>query len=167
MTGQQSLEFALRFLHMVGAAGLLGGIVFMRFGLWPALTGVNPEERERVFGSAARKYAPWVGVFAACVLISGIYNMIGASRFSFPGKYYNAVVGVKLIIGIGVIGLFSILCGRTALAEKFRRNAAMWLDLCLVLTLAIVLMGGLLRIAERVEKAPNASTVKPSPGEQG
>ncbi len=161
MTGPQSLEFVLRFLHMVGAAGLLGGIFFMRFGLWPSLAGVGAEERGRIFGAAARKFAPWVGVFAAFVLLSGIYNMIGASRYSFPGKYYNPVVGVKLILGLGVIGLLSILCGRTGTAEKFRKNAAMWLDLCLGLTLAIVLMGGLLRIAKRVEKAPNVITEKP------
>lgn len=164
MTGQQILEFVLRFLHMVGAAGLLGAILFMRFGLWGAVASAPQKEREfylSCFNAASRKFAPWVGIFALCVLISGIYNMMAAMRFDYPGKYYNPVVGVKLLLGLAVIGLLSVLCGRTATAEKFRKNAAMWLDLCLILSLAIVLMGGLLRIAERTPKAASTAVAKP------
>jgi uncharacterized membrane protein len=167
MSGIESLEFVLRFLHMIGAAGLLGAIFFMRFGLWGAVASAPAKEREfyfACFNSAARKFAPWVGIFAAFVLISGIYNMMNAMKFDYPGRYYNPVVGIKLLIGIAVIGLLSVLCGRTSTAEKFRKNAGMWLDLCMVLTLAIVLMGGLLRIAERTPKsaAPAADPQQPA-----
>lgn len=165
MTSQQILEFILRFLHMLGAAGLLGGILFMRFGLWPSLTASGASERERIFAAAARKFAPWVGIFAAFVLISGIYNMMTAMKYDYPSGLpnYNAVVGVKFLLGLGVIALLSILCGRTSTAERFRKNASMWLDLCLLLTLAIVLMAGLLKIssASRVPKATVPTAQQP------
>lgn len=161
MSSQQILEFVLRFLHMLGAAGLLGGILFMRFGLWPSLTTSGASERERIFAAAARKFAPWVGIFAAFVLISGVYNMMTAMKYDYPGRYYNPVVGVKFLLGIGVIALLSILCGRTSTAERFRKNASMWLDLCLLITLAIVLMGGLLHIAERVDKVEPPAAQQP------
>lgn len=165
MTGQQMLEFFLRFLHMIGAAGLLGGILFMRLGLWASLSKTGAEDRARLFGAAARKFAPWVGVFAACVLISGVYNMMTAMKYNYTVSFvnYNAVVGVKFLLGVGVIGLLSVLCGRTTSAEKFRKNASMWLDLCLLLTLAIVLMAGLLKIASqsRVPKADSQAVEKP------
>lgn len=164
MTGQQILEFILRFLHMIGSAGLLGAIFFMRFGLWGAVAKSSAKEREfyfAAFNAAARKFAPWIGVFAACVLISGVYNMMAAMNFDYPGKYYNPVVGIKFLLGVAVIALLSILCGRTVTAEKFRKNAAMWLDLCLILTLGIVLMGGLLRSAKRTPKATNTAVEKP------
>lgn len=161
MTGLQILELILRWLHMFGAAGLLGGMLFMRFGLWPSLASVGAEERSRLFGAAARKFAPWIGIFAACVLLSGIYNMMTAGKYEFPGKYYNPLVGVKLLLGIAVIGLLSVICGRTANADKLRKNASMWLDLCLIVTIAIVMMGGLLRSAERKLKTTVDATEKP------
>jgi uncharacterized membrane protein len=163
MEPQQILELVLRWLHMFGSAGLLGGMLFMRFGLWPSLAGVGAEERGRIFGGAARKFAPWIGIFAVCVLLSGIYNMVGAANYEFPGKFYNPVVGVKLLLGLGVIGLFSVLCGRTASAEKLRKNASTWLDLCLILTIALVMMGGLLRVASlgKVLKKPIAASETP------
>jgi uncharacterized membrane protein len=162
MSGQQIFELVLRWLHMFGAAGLLGGLLFMRLALLPSLSGLSEEERTKLFSAAARKFSPWVGVFAACVLLGGIYNMMGARNFEFPGKYYHPVVGVKFLLALAAIGLISMLCGRTASAERLRKNARLWLDLCLLLTLAVVMMGGLLKIAERTPKTAETTTAQPS-----
>jgi uncharacterized membrane protein len=162
MEPQQFLELALRWLHMFGAAGLLGGMLFMRFGLWSSLAGLEAEERGRIFGAAARKFAPWVGILAACVLISGIYNFVTiVQRNSFPGGAYHALGGLKLIFGVAVIGIFSVICGRTASAEKLRKDAPKWLGVCLILTVALVMMGGLMRSAERKPKAAVDTAEKP------
>lgn len=73
-----------RALHDVGAAALLGGDLFARAAMHPALAGISdPGERGRVLNRSWRRYGTvnLLGLGAA-VAVTGLATAAEASRFS-------------------------------------------------------------------------------------
>jgi hypothetical protein len=79
-------------------------------------------------------------------------NIMMTYKFSPPGLYHGLIT-VKLVLGLVIFFIASTLVGRSANAEKFREKAVFWLNVNLVLALAVVLIGGFLKVQPRVRKS--------------
>ncbi|MEQ8849551.1 hypothetical protein [Botrimarina sp.] len=135
-----------RVAHTTCAATLLGGLMYLRFVLAPAASA-EPTDAETVLFAGRRKaWAACVGVCTALLLVSGFYNF-----FVFVGVYqnlpalYHPLFGVKFLLALGVMVIMALVAGRTGAADRVRGSLTAWLNVALVLTLVVFLLGAVLR----------------------
>ncbi len=144
--GKFVLYVVLRILHILSAIILVGGLFYSKTILVPA--GVDPYAGNR------QAWARWVGLATLFLLVSGLVNFMNimgsakAAGTPLPPTYH-ALFGIKFLLGLFLMFLAAILSGKTALAEKFRRRMGSWLSVAWTTSLAIVIIGALLRTFPR------------------
>jgi uncharacterized membrane protein len=136
------LYVVLRVLHILSAMILVGGLFYSKTILLPA--GVDPYAGNR------QTWARWVGLATLFLLVSGLANfvniMMSAKENGTPlPPTYHMLFGIKFLLGLFLMFLAAILSGKTALAERFREKSGRWLGIAWSLSLAIVIIGALLR----------------------
>jgi uncharacterized membrane protein len=165
------LLLILRYMHILGAIALMGGTIFMRFALAPTVASLDERTRQNIHEQVRSRWAKFVMIAAALLLISGIVNMLLIPmNYELSGvvnnKQYNMIVGIKLILALPIFLFASFLTGRSATAKKFQANAPLWMNVNLALALVMVLIGGYLKFAQRTPKSeagkePAAVTARP------
>lgn len=159
------VSLALRYLHILGAITLMGGTIFMRLALLPTLQGLDSERRSAVHDGVRSRWAMVVGIASGMLLISGIANLGLAARYDYRVPYgfsYSMLGGIKLVLALPIFVLAALLIGKTALAKKVQANAAMVLNINLVLALILVLIGGWLKFSTRELKEKYRQNVVPA-----
>jgi hypothetical protein len=159
----------LRYMHILGAITLMGGTIFMRFGLAPVVAGLDEKAKAQLHQQIRARWSKLVMISSGLLLVSGIANMIMySSRFytiePLWGMSYSMIVGIKFLLAIPIFVLASFLGGRTAAAQKIQANAVTWMNVNLVLALLMVLIGGALRFLPKVpvERAPASAATSPA-----
>ena len=132
-----------RILHILGAIILAGGLFYLRFVI-PA-PAANPPSPDQFFGGPRGKWAKWVGIATALLLISGFWNYIQFSKTYDLAKFYHMILGIKMIAAIVVFLLAALLAGRTSTAAAIRQKWGLWISVALFLALATVVLGSVLR----------------------
>ena len=146
----------LRWAHILAAIAALGGLVFARFGLRPALAEVDSATRERIHDAIRRRWLPWVIGAITVLLASGLANfLIFNSRVKADPDFwgatwmrqtnYHALFGAKFLLAMVVFYFASALVGRGQGTEWIRKDRAKWLSVTLALGLAVVLLSGWMR----------------------
>jgi uncharacterized membrane protein len=158
------LLLLLRYMHILGAIALMGGTIFMRFALAPTVRELDPAARAAIHEQVRSRWAKFVMLAAALLLISGIANLGLAARYDYdrifgmkPG--YHMIVGIKFLLALPIFLFASFLAGRSETAKKFQAKALFWMNVNLILALTMVLIGGALRFVPRTLKAE-----RPAPG---
>jgi len=139
------LALASRWLHIIPAILLAGGILFMRFALVPAAneSTASAELRE----SIRRRWSKLVMISVLFLLVSGLYNAaMKAIGFELSGLY-NVLLLIKIVLALAVFYLTAVLSGRSAVAQKFRERETYWLNILCVLMIAIVLIAGYMKMS--------------------
>jgi uncharacterized membrane protein len=158
MDAQFLILLVLRWLHVLAAITAVGGTIFARFVVLPSLDTFDASARQQFHAAARPRWAMLVGMAILFLLASGLYNLIVLVRnFDVP-KWYHPIFGIKFLLAIAVFAIASLLSGRSPAAEKFRQNARFWMNLNLLLALAIICLSGWLRTAERKPEIPPAQT---------
>lgn len=155
------LDVVLRWMHVLSAITAAGGTFFARFALLPSLEEtLAPEQRQTLHAAIRRRWSKLVAASIAFLLVSGLVNFINAVRLYDLPKLYHPLFGVKFLLAMVVFFIASVLSGRSALAERFRREARKWLSINAVLVVLIVLISGVLKTAEKTKKPaqPAAAT---------
>lgn len=146
MEGIDYFNVFVRWLHVGGAILAVGSAMFALFVVLPAFHLIPEEVRPRVHEEMRRRMARLVMAAVALLLITGLYNYI---RNEMPRHHdqglYHGLMGVKILLAFGVFFISSALAGRSTAFETIRRRRARWLTLNVVLGLAVVLLGALLR----------------------
>ncbi len=156
------LMLVLRYMHILGAIALMGGTIFMRFALAPTVAGLDEKTRQNIHEQVRGRWAKFVMIAAALLLVSGIANMaITPMYFEISGVVkdngqYGMITGVKFILALPIFLFASFLAGRSATAKKFQANAPLWMNVNLALAMVMVLIGGFLKFAERTPKSEAA-----------
>lgn len=151
-----ALDLILRWLHILGAVVLVGGTIFQWVALAPGAVGPASD----VATAIRARWSKLVMVSSGLLLISGLVNFVFiVQRFDipkdgFPGSTYHPVFGVKFLLAFGVFFLSSVLSGRSGLAERMRQQERMWLTVNMVLAVLVVLLAGVLKLADRSPKSP-------------
>jgi uncharacterized membrane protein len=159
------VDLVLRWIHVLAAAVLVGGSIFMRYPYLAALQATQPTAP--LAEEVRRRWAILVMASSGLLLLSGLTNFVNILRRyeiadTFPGSVYQMVFGIKFLLALGVFFLASALAGRSPLAERLRRREVTWLTVNVVLAVAVVLLGGLLKLAPRTEKSSSFLSRVPS-----
>jgi hypothetical protein len=152
------LLLLLRYMHILGAIALMGGTIFMRFALAPTVRELDAETRQKIHEQVRSRWAKFVMLAAALLLLSGLANLGLAARYDYQPIFgmkggYHMIVGIKFLLALPIFLFASFLAGRSETAKKFQASALFWMNVNLVLALTMVLIGGLLRFVHRDLKA--------------
>jgi hypothetical protein len=134
-----------RIFHITGAIILVGGIFYLRFIISPTIAAPGAAPVDQFFGGRRTAWAKWVGIATALTLITGLWNYVQMAKLNDLAKSYHMVAGIKMLAAIAVYLLAALLAGRTAAADSLRRRWRFWLNICLALGLATVILGSVLR----------------------
>jgi len=156
MDSSAVVTLLLRWAHVLAAVVALGGLVFARFGLVPALAELDADARERIHDAIRRRWLPWVIGAITLLLASGLANFLifNARVKAAPDFWgatwmrdtsYHALFGAKFLIALVMFYFASALVGRGEGTQWVRNDRAKWLSVTLGLGLAVVLISGWMR----------------------
>jgi uncharacterized membrane protein len=144
MSTQEIIGLVSRWFHILPAIALVGGTLFMRFSFVPAASESNASAELRE--SVRRRWAKLVMISILFLLVSGLYNTAMKAMGFHLSVSYNLLLGVKILLGLAIFYLASVLSGRSKTAQKFREREQHWLNILCVLMLAVVLIAGFMKI---------------------
>ena len=114
------LGMSMRWVHIVSVVMLIGGFVYARFVLSPALATLPGSEREMVGKRSVRSFRPLLFVVLVTALGSGMYNY--ASKTSYPPTYH-IWMGIKLLIVLHIYVSAILYATRDSNEAKRNRTA--------------------------------------------
>lgn len=132
------LALLMRWTHVISVITLLGGFVYARLVLAPALAALPGAERRMLGDQAAARFRPILVTVVFTILGSGLYNYVTKSVY-VPG--YHMWMGIKLLLVLHVLAatlLYAMAGGDEA--KRNRRATGI-----LISGVAIVLISGWLR----------------------
>ena len=145
----------LRWAHILAAVVAMGGLVFARFALLPALSDLDSDTRDRIHDRIRRSWLPWVIGAITVLLASGLANFLlfndrvraeeWAEGMWMRQHGYHALFGAKFLLALVAFYFASALVGRGAGTQWVRDDRAKWLSVTLGLTLAVVMLSGWMR----------------------
>ena len=145
----------LRWAHILAAIVAMGGLVFARFALLPALAEVDASTRDKIHDGIRRRWLPWVIGAITLLLASGLANfLLFNGRVKAEGwadgqwmrqTSYHALFGAKFLLAMAVFYFASAIVGRGEGTQWVRNDRAKWLSVTLGLMLAVVLLSSWMR----------------------
>lgn len=139
--GGAVIEVVVRYVHVLSAVILVGGMIFVSVAVKPALKVLGDDQR-RDFQDIMHKRFVRVafGCFAA-LFITGAYNWMKlASEYKAMGSKGNAVIGIKVLLAVIA---FLIVWTRSIGLLKLSGKVCRLINLHLAAI--IILLAGLLR----------------------
>lgn len=94
-----ALFVLMRWLHFSSMATLIGGLLYGRMVMIPAIGSVAPEATDVLNAKAAGAYRPLVLAAVCGLIVSGMYNIL-----TNPGHtaMYHMLLGIKLLLALHV-----------------------------------------------------------------
>ncbi len=159
------VQLCLRWMHIFGSTILVGGILYQCFAVPGAAAAADRDGRSGFGGSEVRGVAKWrllVMISITMLLISGFANsflILSRSRFApaFPATAYHELLGIKFLLAMCVFYLSSRLAGRRPVKSPGKS-----LILNALLASLVVLLAGMMKLADRQANSPAAPGQPPS-----
>ena len=133
-----------RWLHVTSAVVLLGGFFFFLLAVEPALRG--KPEGDSLAGDIRHRFKRVAHTAIGLLLTTGFYNYLGvaASKARTAGiaAEYHGVMGMKILLGLAVIGISILLLSPVRLSTVSRSR---WLLANVAAGLAVLAAGAFLR----------------------
>jgi uncharacterized membrane protein len=174
-TSTEILGLVFRWLHIVAAMAVVGGLMFMRFALLPAASAWAEPQRRELQEAIRRRWAKVVMAAIGFLLVSGFYNFVvldlswktwpDAWR-NGPAHVYQMLFDIKFILALIIFFISSALAGRSAALARFREQAKFWVTTNLILALVLVAISNQLRMMHAgppVPLGPHPAAVTAAP----
>ncbi len=129
------LSVFMRFLHIISAITLLGGVFAWRFGAIPATATLASETRAKIGDAIASTWRPFVIFAIVGLLISGIYNFLNKTGLT---PAYHAVIGIKFLLALHVFAV-AILAARRNNLNRERQLTGVAISGVVIVILSAVL----------------------------
>lgn len=127
------LGVCVRWIHIASVVTLVGGFIYARFVLAPALAALGEGERELVGSKAAVAFRPLLFTVLITALGSGMYNY--ATKASYPPGYHMWM-GIKLLLVLHIF-VSAILYSVRPANEAKRKRTAMSIAISGLIVIAI------------------------------
>ena len=114
------LGVCVRWIHIASVVALIGGFIYARFVLAPALASLPTGEREQVGSRAVKAFRPLMITVLITALGSGMYNY--ATKASYPPTYHMWM-GIKLLLVLHITASAILYAVRTSNEAKRNRTA--------------------------------------------
>lgn len=126
----------MRWLHISSMATLVGGLIYGRLALTPALESLAQDARGAFGDKVSARFRPLSYAAVAGLILSGLYNLL-----STPGHTarYHMLLGIKLLLVAHVFAV-TILIGQPARPRRSRLMAGAFVS-----GLVIILISAYLR----------------------
>jgi uncharacterized membrane protein len=132
------LAIGIRWIHLVSVVTLIGGFVFARFALAPALSSLPESERTRLESRAAARFRPLLYTLIVTILGSGLYNYAARPSHALA---YNVWFGIKLVLVLHIFAVGILYVSKDV--EESKRNR--WLIGLVISGLIVIAISGCLR----------------------
>ncbi|MFZ0590618.1 MAG: hypothetical protein WAM39_09060 [Bryobacteraceae bacterium] len=96
------VSVVVRFLHIGSVAGLVGGALYARLAVVPALNALPPEERAQPARTAQEKYRGILFTLLLLVVASGLYNAFGPGA-PVHGRQWQIWFGIKMLFVLHIL----------------------------------------------------------------
>lgn len=153
------LGILFRWMHILAAITAVGGTIFMRMALAPSLAVMSEEQRRALTDAVRSRWVMPVMLSLTFLLISGFYNIvileIHYKLSAIP--YYHPLFGIKFLLALVIMYIAAALVSRGKATERIRANSRFWLNLNMWLAIVLVMISGVLRMADKPLKAPKAN----------
>jgi hypothetical protein len=114
------LVVCVRWIHVASVVTLLGGFIYARFVLAPALASLPGSERESLAKRTVAGFRPLLYTVLLAVLASGTYNYV--TKASYP-PHYHMWMGIKLLLVLHILAAAILYTVRDAGEAKNNRTA--------------------------------------------
>ena len=96
------LSVIMRWLHITSVVAVIGGVLYARFVIAPALTTLTAQEQETLGSAMAERYRNLLRLAILLLTATGLYNMImNINR----GPLYQSLLGIKLLLVLHVFAV--------------------------------------------------------------
>jgi uncharacterized membrane protein len=133
------LSVLMRWVHIVSAITLLGGMIYARYVMAPAAGRLPEADRQKFAATVREKFRPLVLVAVSMLVISGGINL--AAKSNIPPNYFFWF-GFKMLLVLHVIAVSFLLVRSSLTQEKSNRLTAS----VVYSGLAVVLVSAYLRL---------------------
>ncbi len=138
---------AVRWIHLLSVIAAIGGVIFARVALLPAMSEVLPDDqRDRLRASVAKRWKMVVHVSVTLILVTGGINFYLTFGDGVKPIPYHPIFGLKLISAFVIFFLAIALSGSSPGFAGLRSNAKTWLGVIITLAVLIVFLSGVLRL---------------------
>lgn len=152
------VSLVLRWLHILPAIALLGGSIFMRLGFIPAIATLNEDDKKLAQEGARKGWAKVVMISILLLLVSGLAN-VALTEMNFDwveGSPWRILMMAKILLALAVFFIASMVVGRSERAAKWRENLPFWLNVNILLAVAVVMIGGAMKSFRETDAIPDA-----------
>jgi len=132
------LAVCMRWIHITSVVTLIGGFIYARFALAPALAKIPEPTRGQVGDGAVANFRPLLYTVLVTILGSGLYNYL--TKASYP-PHYHMWIGIKFLFVLHIFAV-AILYTIPGAGEPKRRR---WLTGMVLSGLIIIAISGYLR----------------------
>jgi uncharacterized membrane protein len=132
------LAVLMRWIHITSVVTLIGGFIFARFALAPALATIAEPERGTLGKKVVGNLRPLFYTVLVTVIGSGLYNYL--TKPSYP-PMYHMWIGIKLLFALHIFAVTVLYTIPDA--EEVKRNR--WLTGMIVSGLIIIAISAYLR----------------------
>lgn len=132
-----ALNVVMRFLHIISAVTLLGGVLTWRFAAIPATSALAVDTREKLGNAIAAALRPAIIFAVAGLVISGIYNFLHKTGLT---PTYHAIFGIKVLLALHVFAA-AILAARPDNPRRSRQLTGVAISGIIIVALSAVLRG--------------------------
>ena len=119
-TVRAMLAVCVRWIHIASVVTLLGGFIYARFVMAPALAALAEPERESLAKRTVAGFRPLLYTVLVTALASGTYNY--ATKASYP-PHYHMWMGIKLLLVLHIAAAAVLYAVRDAGLAKNSRTA--------------------------------------------
>jgi uncharacterized membrane protein len=98
----EMLTIIMRWLHISSMATLVGGILYGRLVMAPAIATLSPDSGNELGNKAAAAYRPFVIAAMIGLVLSGVYKLLIT-----PGhrSFYHMLLGIKMLLVLHVFAV--------------------------------------------------------------
>lgn len=132
------LAVSIRWIHITSVVTLIGGFIYARFALSPALAKVPEPARGQIGDSAVANFRSLLYIVLVAILGSGLYNYL--TKPSYP-PHYHMLIGIKFLFVLHIFSV-TILYTIPGAGEPKRKR---WLTGLVFSGLVVIAISGVLR----------------------
>jgi hypothetical protein len=132
------LGVSMRWIHITSVVTLLGGFIFARYALAPALAAVAEPERGSMAKKVVANFRPLLYTVLVTLIGSGLYNYL--SKPSYP-PHYHMWIGIKFLFALHIFAV-SVLYSMTDAGDAKRNR---WLSGMVYSGLIVIAISAYLR----------------------
>jgi uncharacterized membrane protein len=132
------LGVSMRWIHIASVITLLGGFIFARFALAPALATLAEPQRGTLGKTVAGNFRPLLYTVMLTAIGSGLYNYL--SKPSYP-PHYHMWIGIKFLFALHIFAVAVLY----TIPDAGERKRNRWLNGMIASGLIIVAISAYLR----------------------